>query len=229
MHASLVHSPSSALYSLLLLVGSSSCSHSWWKPHSHCLNGLSAATSRNSERLCLHVWSLKMCSKVSFLSLCAKWPLKACITSIPLFFRRAPGLLFHTSLSHLTMSSAVMCPSSSNLNVILLASFPYRRFFLFRVTSGVSVLPTPRTDSITVSLFSCAIISTTTDFDPFALVVFVVCISNKARYLFHKASGVTSDKLTGEGVTSSIKSSFTKSFYQTCCHSPPQRLVRQVR
>lgn len=136
-----------------------------------------------------------MCSKVSFLSFCAKWPLEASITSIPLFFRRAPGLLSHTSLSHLTMSSAVMCPSSSNLNIIPLACFPYRRFFLFKVTSGVSILPTPRTDSITVSLFSCAVILTSTDFDPFALVVLVVCISNKSRYLFHEATGVTSEKL----------------------------------
>ena len=58
------------------------------------------------------------------------------------------------------------------------------------------MFPTPRTDSITVSLFSCA------DFDPFALVVLVVCMSNKSRYLFHDATGVKSDKLTGEGATS---------------------------
>jgi hypothetical protein len=44
----------------------------------------------------------------------------------------------------------------------------------------------------------------------------VVCISNKSRYLFHEATGVTSDKLTGEGATSD--KCFTKSFYQTCCH-----------
>jgi hypothetical protein len=100
------------------------------------------------------------------------------------------------------MSSAVICPSSSNLNIIPLSSFPYRRFFLFRITSGVTVLPTPRTDNITVSGFSCAVISKSTDYDPFALVVLVVYISNKTRYLFHEAMGVTSDRLTGEGATS---------------------------
>jgi len=142
-----------------------------------------------------------MCSKVSFLSFCAKWPLKLSITSIRLFFRRAPGLLSRTSLSHLTMSSAVICPFSSNLNIIPLSSFPYRSCFLFSITSSVSVLPSPRTDSITVSLFSCAVISTSTDFDPFALVVLVVCTSNKSSYLFHEATGVTSDKLISEGAT----------------------------
>ena len=53
-----------------------------------------------------------------------------------------------------------------------------------------------------ISLFSCVVILISTDFDPFALVVLVVHISNKAIYLFHEATGVTSEKLTSEGVTS---------------------------
>lgn len=155
-----------------------------------------------TEGLCLLVWSQKMCSEVNFLSFCAKWPLKASVISILLFFKRAPVLLSRTSLRHLTMSSAVICPFSSNLNIIPPSSFPYISFFLFRITSDVSVLPTPRTDSITVSLFSCVVISTSTDFDSFALVVLMVCKSNKSRYLFHEVTDVTSDKLIGEGATS---------------------------
>jgi hypothetical protein len=89
-------------------------------------------------------------SKVGVFTVSIQWTLEASKTSIPLFFRRALGLLYQTSVSHSTISYSVTHPCSLPLNIIPLWSLASRRFFLFRIMNGGSCLTSTRTESITV-------------------------------------------------------------------------------
>ena len=74
-------------------------------------------------------------------SLSVLWLLKAINSSSPSYYITC--LLSQNSLSHSTMSSVTQ-PFSLHLNVLPLIFFSCRRFFLFRITNGVTFLPSAR-------------------------------------------------------------------------------------
>lgn len=123
-------------------------SNSPYRWHKHSLTGFDNKHSKN--------WKMMLPDMVIRLSLLSDpWKHLTVAFFILLFCRRVPHLLSQNSLSHLTRSSSDKNSFILDLS-ILPRSFYFKQFFLFRITNGVSFLPSDRTSSFTVLLnFSC--------------------------------------------------------------------------
>lgn len=133
----LIHCESSASDGLLVScwsVSSSQIRAILCTGHSQPLNGLLTVTPRNLN------WELMQPNVISrfvfrlyVFTSSVKWPLTTSKTSMPLYFRKAPGLLSPTSLSHSNISS-IIHPFSLLLKILPLRSFFVGKSFLVRST-----------------------------------------------------------------------------------------------